>query len=271
MNKAYIHAAGALALGLLAIFTLPDAGQRLESRLQTELDTALQAKGLSGIEARFDGQAVDLGYGDDAVKVVHVDDPGALGPRMAWAVDTARDLQGGLYAGGRSGKVWGPVTRITIDQPSIDALADRMNAQLRDRAVAAAEARRCTDDVTQAVASRQLSFVSGSADLTPQSATILDDIYAAIHACPGHLVLQVDGFTDDVGDDKSNLALSTARAGAAAGGLVKRGLDAAVVRSAGHGEAEPVADNKTPEGQAANRRVTFTMVAAAESPPGVTP
>lgn len=268
MKKAYIHAAGVSALGLLVILTLPSAGRRVESRLQTELDTALEGKGLSGIEAHFDGQTVDLGYGDDAIKVVHVDDPGALGPRMDRAVATARDLEGGLYADGSSGKLWGPVTRITVNQPSIDALADQMNAQLRDRAAAAAQAqaRACTDGVTQAVASRKLSFVSGSFELTPDSAKILDDVYAAIHACPGHLVLQVDGFTDDVGDDKANGALSSARADAAAKGLIARGLTADTVRSAGHGEADPVADNRTLDGQAANRRVTFTMSVAPESP-----
>lgn len=271
MKKAYIHAAGVCALGLLAILTLPGAGGRLESRLQAELDSALQGKGLTGIEARFDGQAVDLGYGDDAIKVVHVDDPSALGPRMAWAVDTARDLHGGLYADGRSGKLWGPVTRITIDQPSIDGLNEKMNAQLRDRAAAAAQARACTDDVTQAVASRKLSFVSGSYQLTADSGKILDDVYAAIHACPGRLVLHVDGFTDDVGDDEANVVLSSARADAAAKGLITRGLAASMVRSAGHGEGDPVADNTTPEGQAANRRVTFTMTVPPDSPFGVKP
>ncbi len=275
MKKAYIHAAGVCALGLLAVATLPSASRRVESRLQTELDTALEGKGLSGIEARFDGQTVDLGYGDDAIKVVHVDDPGALGPRMAWAVDTARDMEGGLYKGGRSGKLWGPVTRITVNQPSIDGLSEQMNAQLRARAAAVAQAHACTDDVTQAVASRKLSFVSGSFELTPDSGKILDDVYAAIHACPGRLVLQVDGFTDDVGEDKANVVLSSARADAAAKGLITRGLETGMVRSAGHGESEPVADNTTPEGQAANRRVTFTMSVAPESPPesppGVTP
>ena len=267
MKKAYIHAAGACALGLLAVLALPNLGKRIESRLQTELETALSAKGLTGIEARFDGQTVDLGYSDDAIKVVHVDDPSVLGPRMAWAVESASQLQGGLYAGGRGGKLWGPVTRITFDQPSIDGLAAKLDAQLRAHAAAVAQAHACTDDVTQAVASRKLSFISGSFELTRDSAKILDDIYAAIHACPGHLVLQVDGFTDDVGDDKTNLALSAARAGAAAKALVQHGLASDLVHSAGHGEADPVADNKTPDGQAANRRVTFIMKPAPEVMP----
>ena len=267
MKKAYIHAAGACALVVLAVVALPNLGRRVESRLDTELNTALSAKGLTGIEGHFDGQGVDLGYADDAIKVVHVDDPGALGPRMAWAVDTAHQLQGGLYPGGRSGKLWGPVTRITIDQPSIDALGDQLNAQLRTRAAAVAQAHACTDDVTQAVASRKLSFISGSADLTGDSAKILDDIYAAIHACPGHLVLAVDGFTDDVGDDKANLALSQARAGIAAKALVQRGLSPSSVRAVGHGESDPVADNASLAGQAANRRVTFIMKAAPEVVP----
>ena len=96
---------------------------------------------------------------------------------------------------------------------------------------------------------------------------MLDDVYAAIHQCPGRLTLAVDGYTDDVGDDAANQALSQARAKAAADGLVRRGLDAALVEAKGHGEADPVASNATPMGQATNRRGTFTMRPAQEVTP----
>jgi outer membrane protein OmpA-like peptidoglycan-associated protein len=262
-----IYAAGVAALAVLAVTGLPKVARRIDSHLQTEADKAIAARGLTGIEARIDGQSAELRYAPGAIDVIADNDTDSLQPRMDRAVALMHRLTGGLYDSGKSGRLWGPVTRITIDQGSIDALADKIQARQETRAVANLQARTCTDQVTAAVASRSLSFLSGRADLTTDSQKVLDDVYAAIHQCPGRLALAVDGYTDDVGDEAANQALSLARANSAADGLVKRGLDAALVGAKGHGEADPVASNATPMGQATNRRVTFTMRPAPEVTP----
>ncbi len=70
----------------------------------------------------------------------------------------------------------------------------------------------------------------------------------------------VDGYTDSTGSKAFNQALSEKRAAAVKDHLVKNGIDAARIRSAGHGDANPVADNSTAKGRAENRRVDISIV-----------
>ena len=63
------------------------------------------------------------------------------------------------------------------------------------------------------------------------------------------------GYTDDVGSAKNNQKLSLKRAKAVKADLVQRGVDTSRVNAEGKGEADPIADNKTAEGRAKNRRI----------------
>ena len=117
----------------------------------------------------------------------------------------------------------------------------------------------CTDAVATAISGRRIHFVSSSAQLTPDSDAVLDDIYKVIHGCPAGLRLEIDGYTDNVGPAGPNLTLSFERARAAAAALVKRGLAQDMVNAHGFGPQSPVAGNATEAGRAANRRVVFIL------------
>lgn len=66
----------------------------------------------------------------------------------------------------------------------------------------------------------------------------------------------VEGHTDSVGTDAYNQGLSERRANAVRDVLVNQyGVDGQRINAAGHGEAQPVADNGTDDGRAINRRV----------------
>lgn len=69
----------------------------------------------------------------------------------------------------------------------------------------------------------------------------------------------VTGFTDNVGKDAPNQRLSYHRAVQVAHALVADGVPAGLVSAQGMGKANPVADNSTVEGRAANRRVTISV------------
>lgn len=63
------------------------------------------------------------------------------------------------------------------------------------------------------------------------------------------------GHTDSMGSEAYNMGLSLRRAKAVKAYLVELGLNDALIKTEGRGEAEPVADNATAEGRAKNRRV----------------
>ncbi len=70
--------------------------------------------------------------------------------------------------------------------------------------------------------------------------------------------ISVVGHTDSVGSDAYNQKLSEQRAAAVANYLASKGVPAAAIKASGKGEAQPVADNSTKAGRAANRRVDVT-------------
>jgi outer membrane protein OmpA-like peptidoglycan-associated protein len=72
----------------------------------------------------------------------------------------------------------------------------------------------------------------------------------------------VEGHTDSVGTDKYNQGLSERRANAVRDVLVNQyGIDGSRINAVGYGESKPVADNKTDDGRAINRRVEASVEA----------
>jgi OOP family OmpA-OmpF porin len=99
-----------------------------------------------------------------------------------------------------------------------------------------------------------INFDTGKATIKPESQPIIEQIVALLKNNPG-LKLSVEGHTDNVGTPQSNKALSEQRAKAVVSAIVGGGIDAGRLTSAGWGQEKPVADNRTEEGRAKNRRV----------------
>lgn len=114
----------------------------------------------------------------------------------------------------------------------------------------------CEAGIAIAVESRQIEF-SGTT-LRRQSRALLDQIAAVLEGCPD-ISVEVAGHTDSSGSDAANLRVSEQRAQAAIDYLLGTGIDVARFTAMGYGESQPVADNGTPEGRAANRRVEFRL------------
>lgn len=102
-------------------------------------------------------------------------------------------------------------------------------------------------------------FGVGGATLSPASKTLLQDVAKYLKAHPKASVRLV-GHTDSIGTDQSNLVLARNRALAAAAYLRSLGVSAGRITTIARGESEPIADNATAEGRAANRRVEITIV-----------
>ena len=97
-------------------------------------------------------------------------------------------------------------------------------------------------------------FDFNKAILKPESDPVLNKAAAVLKSASGFNV-EVQGHTDSVGGDDANLKLSEARAASVMQWLTAHGIPAARLTSKGYGKTQPVADNKTDEGRAKNRRV----------------
>lgn len=105
-------------------------------------------------------------------------------------------------------------------------------------------------------------FAPGQAILEENSRKTLRAV-AQVIKNDGHAI-QVEGHTDDVpiqtATFPSNWELSTMRASSVVRLLIEGGVDARRLAALGYGETRPVESNDTPQGRAANRRVTVTVM-----------
>ena len=120
----------------------------------------------------------------------------------------------------------------------------------------AASEQKALDDT---LANRIIEFESGKATLAESGMLILDQMAAVMLRLKDKKV-EVIGHTDNAGSRASNVPLSQARAQAVKTYLASKGVKPELVAVAGEGPDRPVADNRTPEGRARNRRIEFKVV-----------
>ena len=96
-------------------------------------------------------------------------------------------------------------------------------------------------------------FAFDSATLTEQDKHILNEIPHKIENCP-ELVIDIMGYTDNVGTENYNKQLGKERAQAVQNYLTHLGVSGHRVRTMSMGENDPIACNSTEEGRTQNRR-----------------
>ena len=72
--------------------------------------------------------------------------------------------------------------------------------------------------------------------------------------------IEISGYTDNVGKPADNLLLSNNRAKAVVAYLISKNIVAQRLTAKGYGETKPVADNKTEDGRAMNRRTEMKVI-----------
>lgn len=102
-------------------------------------------------------------------------------------------------------------------------------------------------------------FDFNSADLRSESIIELKKVVQIMRENP-KLVVEIQGYTDNVGTDEYNLKLSENRAQSVADYLIEQGIESDRLKVIGYGEAKPVASNATEEGRQKNRRVVFKIL-----------
>ena len=110
------------------------------------------------------------------------------------------------------------------------------------------------------VIDEQVLFRPDSDVIETVSHNLLDQVAALMMANPGILLVEVEGHTDDLGDEDYNLQLSDRRAASVMRHLVNTGVESSRLSSRGYGEAMPIDDNTTEIGRQANRRVVLRIL-----------
>jgi outer membrane protein OmpA-like peptidoglycan-associated protein len=101
-------------------------------------------------------------------------------------------------------------------------------------------------------------FEPGDWRLSSAASNKLDDLSAALRL-QGDKTIEIDGFTDSLGDAAENDDLSTRRADALRDYFAQKGVESSKMKTAGLGSRRPVADNATAFGRAQNRRVEIVI------------
>jgi outer membrane protein OmpA-like peptidoglycan-associated protein len=121
---------------------------------------------------------------------------------------------------------------------------------------------RVTQD--EIVTSKPIQFVSNGKTrretVDPISDDVLFEVRDVLQQNPDIELIEVQGHTDDDGNEEYNLALSQQRADAVRTWLIQAGVPESKVTAKGYGFERPLADNRIKTGRQKNRRVQFVIV-----------
>lgn len=115
-------------------------------------------------------------------------------------------------------------------------------------------------EVNAAVVLRNLFFETAKFNIRPESEVELQKLVQLMQDNPT-VKIQIEGHTDNVGTAADNQKLSEARAKSVVTYLVQNGVLQNRLQAKGFGATKPVADNKTEEGRAQNRRTELKVLA----------
>ena len=179
---------------------------------------------------------------------------GGLGGAVAGGV-------AGRLIGGKSGTAKGAIIGAVVGGTAgalIGRKMDKQAAELR-RDLEGAKVERVGEGIKITFASGIL-FATNSASLTPEAAGNMTQMSETLAKYADTNVV-IEGHTDSSGSDAINKPLSQRRAQAVANQLTTNGIDSSRITATGYGSTQPVADNTSAAGKAANRRVEVAIFA----------
>jgi OOP family OmpA-OmpF porin len=106
---------------------------------------------------------------------------------------------------------------------------------------------------------QQVHFATAKFRVLPDSFKLLNQVVQVLNDFP-KMRVSIEGHTDNVGKEASNLRLSQKRAEAVRDYLVSKGIAAERLEAIGYGPTKPLMSNKTARGKAKNRRTEFRIV-----------
>jgi outer membrane protein OmpA-like peptidoglycan-associated protein len=158
------------------------------------------------------------------------------------------DWKKGAAIGAASGLAIGGISGAVMDKQEEDLRKAGIRAE-RDEA----------GNLIINLSGETLKFDTGKTALKPEGEALLTKLAGVLAKYPENRIA-ISGHTDNVGKPADNLKLSQGRADSVKGYLMSQGVTArCIVQSMGFGETRPLADNKTADGRAQNRRVELNV------------
>ncbi|MEQ1517947.1 MAG: OmpA family protein, partial [Usitatibacteraceae bacterium] len=152
-----------------------------------------------------------------------------------------------------SGKeVWAQVTVGIFSAPT---QSDEINSVERAALQQVVTASKLLDELNaKGFVTLYINFDTNKSDIKPDSQGTVAEV-AKLLKSQAALKISIEGHTDNVGQAPANKVLSENRAKSVMKALVAQGIGANRLSAVGYGQEKPVADNRTEEGRAKNRRV----------------
>ncbi len=217
----------------------------IENDLQQRVAQALAAYAIDDIDIALDGRELRLS-GEIAREL----DPDYVGSIAAdvWGV-------GSVDSSGLSQRE----SLLDKDDPLNPRFETRRIVRLGGNLSNPLDAATCQRMLARLAAVSSVRFESGGASPMPESYPVLNDLAAVAYQCPDTRLV-IGGHTDAVTGDDFKLRLSLARAEAVERFFYLAGIPAERMQIVAYGDSQPVASNASPQGRAANRRITFAVL-----------
>ena len=227
IRRLAIYLGALLVIAIGSVSSMSGRADRMTERLSSEAAAALEAEGLSMIEARFSDR-----HGSPSRHPVLSGGEGLGDDRRTRAAQLVAAIPG--------------VGGVSWADGMVNAAAER-----------AFEPLHCQEDVDGLLRTRTIRFQEASAALLPASRILLEEVAEALRPCSG-AIIAIIGHTDKSGEESVNVALSMDRARVVREALVSRGIPRSSLRARGVGSSEPM-ERLTPE-DPANRRIEFSVI-----------
>jgi len=117
----------------------------------------------------------------------------------------------------------------------------------------------CVARINAILGEEQIVFAPSSTKIDATAILVVEKIATAMEGCD-EVPMEIGGHTDSQGRETMNQTLSQARAESVLDALLRLEVLTTFLSAKGYGEAQPIADNGTEEGRAANRRIEFKLV-----------
>jgi peptidoglycan-associated lipoprotein len=175
---------------------------------------------------------------------------------------------------GQNAKVAEVQKQVEANQQDISNLKTSDAAQNEKLAQLSDTAREALDRATEAgklakgkfimevtLTDNDVHFGFDKAELSKEAKSALDAFAEKVKGMDKNVYIEIQGNTDNIGSDKYNLKLGQMRADNVMRYLnMEQGIPLNRMSAVSYGEYKPIADNKTREGRAQNRRVTLVVL-----------